>query len=152
MAMPKPTTTPTSARLGNSNVSRPSASSPGDSAENHPAVALASSNTNRTAVAVIVPLTVISPPRHVETGPSVTGAPGGAGGAHTAPPGLGAVGAAQPACASASRLSFRTRFAITTPRRECRREQCAGGCIKRTAATALLIDHPDPSRDRHLLA
>ena len=69
-------------------------------------------------VLVIVPLTVIAP-RHVETGPSVTGAVGtlgapGAvdGGAQTWPPGLGGVGAAHPACASASRFSFRIAFCI----------------------------------------
>jgi hypothetical protein len=66
----------------------------------------------------IVPLTVIAP-RHADTGPSVTGAVGtigapGAvdGGAQTWPPGLGGVGAAHPAWASASRFSLRIAFCI----------------------------------------
>ena len=68
-------------------------------------MALISSSTNSTAVAVIEPRTVIAPCQRV-TGPSVTGAvwPGAA---HTSPAGLGAVGAAQPDRASSNCLSLR---------------------------------------------
>ena len=77
-----------------------------------PTVALASSSTNSTAVAVIEPRTVITPGRHGVTGPSETGVVVGVvgvppGGAQVVPPGLGACGAAQPDCASSNVLSFR---------------------------------------------
>ena len=83
-----------------------------------PTVALASSSTNSTAVAMIEPRTVIMPGRHGLTGPSVIGVvvvPALAGGPHTVPPGLGDVGAAQPVRASSKVLSLRIGLGTRLP-------------------------------------
>jgi hypothetical protein len=59
---------------------------------------------------VIVPFTVIMPGRHGVMGPSSTRGPGALGGAQTSPPGLGGVGAAQPARSASSFFSFNSGF------------------------------------------
>jgi hypothetical protein len=106
---PKPTMTPTNASGGNVAVSGSFVV-----AAIQPAVAVVSSSAKRTAVAVIVPLTLIMPGRHGLIGPSVTGTPAGPdGGAQTSPPRLGGFGAAQPARASSSFLSFRIGLATS---------------------------------------
>jgi hypothetical protein len=99
MTQAKPMITPTMAIAGNS--TWPSVVL----VAFQPATALIRSSVNNTAVALIVPLTVMAP-THGLTGPSSIRVPASAGAGHTCPPGLGASGAAHPACASASFFSF----------------------------------------------
>jgi hypothetical protein len=61
------------------------------------------------------PRTVIIPARHGLIGPSSIWDVGEPGGPHTAPPGLGALGAAQPARASSKFLSLRIGLGTSAP-------------------------------------
>ena len=105
MTAARPTKTPTNASDGN----RISPSGLASVAV-HPNTAVTSSKTKRTAVAVIVPRTVIIPGRHGVTGPSSIRGPGADGGAQTSPPGLGGVGAAHPARSASNFFSFSSGF------------------------------------------